>query len=162
MSNAYEILYTAALVIIGLLLIACLVRAIRGSRIADRIIEMRSDGTTEYIGNYDDYIERKNRPVEQIQVAGKTKTELKKEERRDKMSKQALRQLKVRAQEAEKAVGAKEAEIALLEEQMADPDLYSDQKKTTEIQKAYQKAQEDLLLLSEQWEQAEAVRQEDA
>ena len=132
------------------------------NRIADRIIEMRSDGTTEYIGNYDDYIERKNRPVEQIQVAGKTKTELKKEERRDKMSKQALRQLKVRAQEAEKAVGAKEAEIALLEEQMADPDLYSDQKKATEIQKAYQKAQEDLLLLYEQWEQAEAALQEDA
>ena len=78
------------------------------------------------------------------------------------MSKQALRQLKVRAQEAEKAVGAKEAEIALLEEQMADPDLYSDQKKATEIQKAYQKAQEDLLLLYEQWEQAEAALQEDA
>ena len=132
------------------------------NRIADRIIEMRSDGTTEYIGNYDDYLERKNRPVEQVQVVGKTKTELKKEERRDKMSKQALRQLKVRAQEAEKAVGTKEAEIASLEEQMADPDLYSDQKKAAEVQKAYQKAQEDLLILYEQWEQAEAALQEDA
>ena len=132
------------------------------NRIADRIIEMRPDGTTEYIGNYDDYLERKNRPVEQIQAAGKTKTELKKEERREKMSKQALRQLKVRAQEAEKAVGAKEAEIAALEEQMADPDLYSDPKKAAEVQKTYQQAQEDLLRLYEQWEAAESALQEDA
>ena len=73
------------------------------------------------------------------------------------MSKQALRQLKVRAQEAEKAVGAKEAEIAALEEQMSDPDLYSDQKKAAQVQKNYQQAQEDLLILYEQWEAAEAA-----
>ena len=45
MSNAYEILYTAALVIIGLLVIACLVRAIRGPRIADRVIAANMIGT---------------------------------------------------------------------------------------------------------------------
>ena len=45
MSNAYEILYTAALVIIGLLVIACLIRAIRGPRIADRVIAANMIGT---------------------------------------------------------------------------------------------------------------------
>lgn len=45
MNNAYEILYTAALVIIGLLVIACLVRAIRGPRIADRVIAINMMGT---------------------------------------------------------------------------------------------------------------------
>ena len=45
MSNAYEILYTAALVVIGLLVIACLVRAIRGPRIADRVIAANMIGT---------------------------------------------------------------------------------------------------------------------
>lgn len=45
MSNVYEILYTAALVIIGLLVIACLVRAIRGPRIADRVIAANMTGT---------------------------------------------------------------------------------------------------------------------
>ena len=45
MSNAYEILYTVALVIIGLLVIACLVRAIRGPRIADRVIAANMTGT---------------------------------------------------------------------------------------------------------------------
>ena len=45
MNNLYEILYTVALVIIGLLVIACLVRAIRGLRIADRVIAANMIGT---------------------------------------------------------------------------------------------------------------------
>lgn len=127
------------------------------NRIANRIIEMQPDGVTEYIGNYDDYIERKNRPVAVEAETGKTKTELEKEKRREKLSRQALRQLKIRAQEAEKAVGVKEAEIAELEAQMADPSLYSDAQKSADVQRAYQKAQQALQTLYEQWEAAEAV-----
>lgn len=133
------------------------------NRIANRIIEMQPDGVTEYIGNYDDYIERKNRPVAAEVEAGKTKTELEKEKRREKLSRQALRQLKIRAQEAEKAVGVKEAEIAELEAQMADPSLYSDAQKSADVQRAYQKAQQALQTLYEQWEAAEAaLSQEEA
>ena len=133
------------------------------NRIANRIIEMQPDGVTEYIGNYDDYIERKNRPVAVEAEAGKTKTELEKEKRREKLSRQALRQLKIRAQEAEKAVGVKEAEIAELEAQMADPSLYSDAQKSADVQRAYQKAQQALQMLYEQWEAAEAaLSQEEA
>ena len=131
------------------------------NRIADRVIEMMPDGVTEYMGNYDDYLEKKNRPVEQETQAGKTKTEMEKEKRREKMSKQAIRQLKVRAQEAEKAVGAKEEEIAQLEAQMSDPDLYADAKKAADVQKAYQQAQSDLARLYEEWENAEAALQEE-
>ena len=133
------------------------------NRIANRIIEMQPDGVTEYIGNYDDYIERKNRPVAVEAEAGKTKTELEKEKRREKLSRQVLRQLKIRAQEAEKAVGVKEAEIAELEAQMADPSLYSDAQKSADVQRAYQKAQQALQTLYEQWEAAEAaLSQEEA
>ena len=127
------------------------------NRVANRIIEMRPDGVTEYMGNYDDYVERKNRPVEQEAVAGKTRTELDKEKRRDKLNKQAQRQLKVRAQEAERAVGLKEEEIAQLEAQLADPDLYADAQRAADISRVYQKAQAELPLLYEQWEQAEAA-----
>ena len=132
------------------------------NRIADRVIEMRPDGVTEYMGNFDDYLEKKNRPVEQETVAGKTKTELEKEKRREKMNRQALRQLKIRAQEAEKAISVKEEEIAALEEQMSDPELYADAQKAASVQKAYQKAQDDLAHLYEEWEQAEAALQEES
>ncbi|MCI6373745.1 MAG: ABC-F family ATP-binding cassette domain-containing protein, partial [Clostridiales bacterium] len=126
------------------------------NRVADRVIEMRPDGVTEYMGNYDDYLEKKNRPAEQEVSAGKTKTELEKEKRREKQSRQALRQLKVRAQEAEKAVGAKEEEIAALETQMADPALYADAQRAAAVQRDYQRAKDELSALYEAWEQAEA------
>ena len=45
MSNIYNLLYTPALVVIGLLILACLVRAIRGPRIADRVIAANMIGT---------------------------------------------------------------------------------------------------------------------
>ena len=45
MSELYNILYTVALVVIGLLTLACLVRAIRGPRIADRVIAANMTGT---------------------------------------------------------------------------------------------------------------------
>ena len=45
MTEAYNVLYTGALVIIGLLLLACLIRAIRGPRIADRVIAVNMMGT---------------------------------------------------------------------------------------------------------------------
>ena len=45
MSEAYNLLYTGALVVIGVLLLACLIRAIRGPRIADRVIAVNMMGT---------------------------------------------------------------------------------------------------------------------
>ncbi|MBQ4579894.1 MAG: sodium:proton antiporter [Clostridia bacterium] len=45
MSEIYNLLYTVALVVIGLLIIACLIRAIRGPRIADRVIAANMIGT---------------------------------------------------------------------------------------------------------------------
>lgn len=130
------------------------------NRIANRILEMRPEGVVEYMGNYDDYVEKKNQPVEQEAVAGKTRTELEKEKRREKQSKQALRQLKARAQEAEKAIGLKEEEIAQMEVQMSDPSLYTDTEKAAAVQKSYQQAQRDLQALYETWEEAEAALQE--
>ena len=45
MTEAYGVLYNTALVVLGLLLFACLIRAIRGPRIADRVIAINMMGT---------------------------------------------------------------------------------------------------------------------
>ena len=53
--------------------------------------------------------------------------------------------------------------ISELEAQMADPSLYSDAQKSADVQRAYQKAQQALQTLYEQWEAAEAaLSQEEA
>ncbi len=127
------------------------------NRVANRVVEMRPDGVTEYLGNYDDYIEKKNRPVAPDAAAeGKTRTELDKERRRDRQSKQQLKQLRQRVQEAEQAIARQEALIAELERQMSDPALYADPARAAETSRAYQQAQQDLTALYDAWEQAEA------
>lgn len=45
MSEAYSVLYNITLGVLGLLLFMCLIRAIRGPRIADRIIAVNMMGT---------------------------------------------------------------------------------------------------------------------
>ena len=45
MTEAYSILYNVALGVLGVLLLACLVRAIIGPRIADRVIAINMIGT---------------------------------------------------------------------------------------------------------------------
>lgn len=49
MLEAYKVMYDVALPILGLILIACLIKAIRGPRIADRIIAVNMMGTTVVI-----------------------------------------------------------------------------------------------------------------
>ena len=45
MREAYDLLYNITVAVIGLLLFACLIRAIRGPRIADRVIAINMMGT---------------------------------------------------------------------------------------------------------------------
>ena len=45
MSTAYETLFTVTLSILGVLLFPCLLRAIRGPRIADRVVGINMIGT---------------------------------------------------------------------------------------------------------------------
>lgn len=45
MREAYSLLYNGALIVIGVLLLACLIRAILGPRIADRLIAINMIGT---------------------------------------------------------------------------------------------------------------------
>ena len=45
MNAAYETLFTAVLVILGVLLFPCLLRAVRGPRIADRVVGINMIGT---------------------------------------------------------------------------------------------------------------------
>ena len=131
------------------------------NRIADRIIEMQPDGITLYLGNYDDYLEKKNAPKEVIREAGKTRTLIEKEKKKEKLSRQAEKQLIQQRNQAEKAVTEKEAEIAELESQLSQSALYQDTEKALAIQLRYQQAQKELEDLFQEWEKAESALNND-
>lgn len=45
LENAYEVVFTTALIFLGFMLLLCLIRAVRGPRVADRLVAVNMMGT---------------------------------------------------------------------------------------------------------------------
>ena len=131
------------------------------NRVANRVIEMRPDGVTEYLGNYDDYIEKKRQEAlgdQEDPLGGKTKTQLDKEKRRERLKQESAKQLRLRLKQAEQAIADAEARIADLEARMADPETYKDPDAAQALAHDHREAQSSLDRLYEDWEElSEAV-----
>ena len=97
------------------------------NRVANRIIEMRPDGVREYLGNYDDYLEKKRREeagMEDAAQSGMTRTQLDKLRRQERLRREGKKALEARVAEAERRIAQAEEQIAQLESRMADAALY--------------------------------------
>lgn len=131
------------------------------NRFANRVIEMRPDGVTEYLGNYDNYIEKKRLEAAGLadgDDAGKTKTQLDKEKRRERLKQDSAKALKLKLKQAEQAIADTEEKIAALEAQMADPETYKSPDAAQNVAREHREAQETLEKLYEDWEMlSEAV-----
>ena len=131
------------------------------NRVANRVIEMRPDGVSEYLGNYDDYIEKKRlEALGQLEDAtgGKTKTQLDKEKRRERLKKESSKQLRQSLKQAEQSIADTETKIAELEARMADPETYRDPNAAQSLARDHREAQAALDRLYEEWEElSEAV-----
>ena len=131
------------------------------NRVANRVIEMRPDGVTEYLGNYDDYIEKKRQEAlgdQEDPLGGKTKTQLDKEKCRERLKQESAKQLRLRLKQAEQAIADAEARIADLEARMADPETYKDPDAAQALARDHREAQSSLDRLYEDWEElSEAV-----
>ena len=131
------------------------------NRVANRVIEMRPDGVTEYLGNYDDYIEKKRQEAlgaQEDPLGGKTKTQLDKEKRRERLKQESAKQLRLRLKQAEQAIADTETRIADLEARMADPETYKDPDAAQALAHDHREAQSSLDRLYEDWEElSEAV-----
>ena len=133
------------------------------NRFATRVMVLEQGGVKEYLGNYDDYLEKINRGQapdgDQPQT---TKTAQDKEKRRSREATQRLKALKAAVSEAEAAVARAEQEQADLEALMAAPETYQDAAKAAELAKRYQQLQQEVARRYEAWEAAEAALAEEA
>ena len=132
------------------------------NRFADRVMVMNDDGMTEYIGNFDDYLEKRDRPTPPAETAaeGATKTSVLKERKRDRQQSARLRELKAAVTRAEEAIADNERRIAELEAAMADPATYADQARLMELTRQYQEEEARQEGLYDALEQAESAYEE--
>ena len=127
------------------------------NRFADRVMVMEQDGIREYLGNFDDYLEKRNRPVAPVQlgVPEQTKTEQIKEKKKDRKFNAMVRELKAQVKKAEEAIEQNEQRIAELEAKLADPATYADQALMRQLTEEYAAEQEKTAGLYDALEEAE-------
>ncbi len=127
------------------------------NRIADKVLEMKADGTIEYLGDYDYYIQKKQEqaelaelekpedPISNRPVSDKTAYQ------EDKELKKKERQRQRRITEIEAKIEELDTRISDLNTQLCDPEIYQDHEKSLEIQTTLTSTEEEMEALMEEW-----------
>ena len=128
------------------------------NRFADRVMVMNSDGVTEYLGNFDDYVEKRDRPQPPAPAAeGEvTRTAATRERKRDRQQAARARELRAQVKRAEEAIEENERLLRELEAKLADPATYADAEAARELGERYRAEQARSEALYEALEAAEA------
>ena len=124
------------------------------NKLADRILELKPEGMTEYLGNYDYYMEK--RLEKSGQDRGKTQTETKKSAGAIdyKMKKEMQAQERKRRSmliKTEQEIEETELEMEKVNEQLADPQVTSDYQKLIELSGKLEELKTKQEQLYEQW-----------
>ena len=124
--------------------------------VVDKILVLDSEGITEYLGNYNYYMEKKKQALEMNTVEAveeKTKTQLKDEKRKEREQREIEKKARVRRQSIEKEIEEIEAKIEELDLLMCQEDVYSNPEKSKEVSQNKSNLEENLNNLYEEWEQ---------
>ena len=123
------------------------------NRLATKVIELSPNGTTEYLGNYDYYIEKKSMQDSTTETTERKKDEANHDYLQAKEKARLERKLKRQLQEIESQIEQLENEIHALESQLLTPEVYEDYEKALEINGEIEKKKTKLEQLYEKWEQ---------
>ncbi|WP_270577665.1 ABC-F family ATP-binding cassette domain-containing protein [Caldibacillus thermoamylovorans] len=135
------------------------------NRIATKVFELSTDGVTEYLGDYDYYIEKKEEMMEIQKLSEESEhnqtqepasdLDAKTRYEQEKELKKVERQKKRRIEEIETLIESLEMEIAEKEQQFLHPEIYSDHTKVAELNKEIEKAKSKIETLLEEWSELE-------
>ncbi|GLB61966.1 ABC-F family ATP-binding cassette domain-containing protein [Cytobacillus sp. NCCP-133] len=128
------------------------------NRIATKVIELSSNGATEYLGDYDYFIEKKQEQ-EELQAFNQhehAQSELPAKQEKhnyhlDKEAKKLERQRKRRMEEIEKLIEKLEMQTKEFDQLLCDPEVYQDHEKVLEITKKNDEVKLKLEDLMEEW-----------
>ncbi len=126
------------------------------NRIATKVVELSQTGSFEYLGDYDYYVEKKleleelaamkaTATVETISVPKTTTSTI------DKDAKKRERQIRRALEDVESQMAELDVSIAQFEEQLCDPDIFSNHEKALAIQTELDTAKQAHETLELQW-----------
>ncbi|WP_042357629.1 ribosomal protection-like ABC-F family protein [Bacillus rubiinfantis] len=129
------------------------------NRIATKVIELAPEGCTEYLGDYDYFVEKKLEQEElaALEAAAATKNSTagkspdKINYQQDKESKKLERQRKRKLEELEQRIEELEEQIGEFEQLLCDPEVFQNHEKIMEIHKNQEKAKLELEQLMDEW-----------
>lgn len=126
------------------------------NKVADKILVLGENGVTEYLGNYDYYIEKKRQLSEmnkEENTETKTKTQLKEEKRKEKEQREIERRSKNKIKKLEDDIEQTEKKIAGLDMMLCQEEIYSNPEKSKEVNLEKAELEDKLASLYEKWEQ---------
>src|SRR3954447_13471208 len=127
------------------------------NRIASKVVEMEKDGATEYLGDYDYFVEKKLEQAELKALAENTQSSVnsvkqeKNSYQQDKEAKKLERQRLRRIEEIEGKIEELEQSIEKNEQLLCEPEIFQDHEKSLEILQENEQMKLDLAILMEEW-----------
>lgn len=128
------------------------------NRFANKVCVLTENGLLEYLGNYDDYLEKLNAAKEPDgDQPQRTKTEIDKEKRRSRDATQRIKEKQAAISDLEAAILKQEERIAKCEAALSDPETYKDAAIAERAAKDYQQAKTRLNDLFDEWADADSA-----
>lgn len=126
------------------------------NKVIGRILELKEEGVSEYLGNYSYYQEKKLNPTrfedyEEL-ANGKTKTQLKDEKKKKREAEKEAKALQLKIKNLEKTISEKEDELTNLQEQLCLESVYSNPSESQRVNGEIKKLEDTISQLYEKWE----------
>ena len=122
------------------------------NRVCNKILELTPDGISEYLGNYNYYLEKKNEvEIVEDEVQEKTKTQIKLDRKREKQVLLDEKSKKKEILSLEESISKTETEIEEIDELLCDKEIYEDVEKIVELGKKREGLSAELESLYEKW-----------
>ena len=122
------------------------------NKIASKILDMKSNRMDLYLGNYDYYQEKlREMSLTEEDKSTVTKTQIKKERKKEKLKKDEIKAIKKEIRDTEKALEKIDEEIKILTEESLEEGFYNDQERVAELFKEMKDLEEEKKVLDENW-----------
>lgn len=122
------------------------------NKIASKILDMKADGMDLYLGNYDYYQEKlKEMSLTEEEKSTVTKTQIKKERRKEKLKRDEVKAIKKEINQIEKDMEDIDKKLKILTKESLEEGFYDDQERVAVLFKEMKDLEEKRDSLDEKW-----------